>query len=308
MNELNTKDDETEPEFHFPGVYLPPKIFHMLTEGELSGKDLALLAIIRALTKYGKKKMEEGCWATNAYFAKFLNVTQIRISQIISKLKELGLLKVYEAKKGMQPNWRFLYVVWDEEGLKENFNGGNNKVLMTYNNKVLTNINTIKENKEIKVKGEDAMHLPNNGQLFSQLTNSNGEKSNRKSKIPPPILDLADQLKRSFCKKMKCKVAIFEKYQMAGGLKSVVENFGETRVTKAIDYYCSNEIINEKNGNKLIIKSSKQLASCIGWIEDCMRSKNGESNDKNHNEEVKESSVIVKNLDGSFTVHIGAEK
>ena len=76
MNQENQKK--------FTGVFIPASIFNMQ---ELSWKEKILWCEIQALAG------DDVCFATNEYFAEQFNTTPSKISNIISKLKKLGLVK-----------------------------------------------------------------------------------------------------------------------------------------------------------------------------------------------------------------------
>ena len=68
----------------FTGVFIPAKIFNMK---ELSWAEKILWCEIQALSG------DDGCYATNEYFAEQFGTTPEKISNKISKLKKLGLVE-----------------------------------------------------------------------------------------------------------------------------------------------------------------------------------------------------------------------
>lgn len=92
------------PQFHFQGVFVPADIIYRILAKEISHRDLLLMILVRGLTE----KPGKGCYAKRAYFARVLQVTPARISQVITKLKKLKLLKEYE-KSGT----RYYEVIWE---------------------------------------------------------------------------------------------------------------------------------------------------------------------------------------------------
>lgn len=76
------------------GIWIPMKIWE---KEELSLIEKVFLVEIFSLDN------EEGCFASNEYFANFFKLSKIRCSQIISSLKEKGYITVkciYDGKKG----------------------------------------------------------------------------------------------------------------------------------------------------------------------------------------------------------------
>jgi uncharacterized phage protein (TIGR02220 family) len=70
----------------FKGIWIPRQIW---LNKELSSKDKVLLAEINSLDN------EEGCIASNAYFAEFFQMSKGNVSKSISKLKSLGYIDVH---------------------------------------------------------------------------------------------------------------------------------------------------------------------------------------------------------------------
>lgn len=69
----------------FKGVWIPKEIW---LDESLGWSEKLLLVEISSLDN------EEGCWATNEYFAEFFNLSKDRISKLISSLKNKGYLTV----------------------------------------------------------------------------------------------------------------------------------------------------------------------------------------------------------------------
>jgi DNA-binding Lrp family transcriptional regulator len=75
---------QESPQRAFKGIWIPAEIW---LNPELSVQDKILWAEIDSLD--GK----DGCFASNAYLAKFMKLSEDRIKEIITKLKKLGLIK-----------------------------------------------------------------------------------------------------------------------------------------------------------------------------------------------------------------------
>lgn len=69
----------------FEGVWIPAKLW-LCTEIKLLHK--VFLVEINSLDN------EDGCWATNARFAKFFGLSKSRVSHVISELEELGFINI----------------------------------------------------------------------------------------------------------------------------------------------------------------------------------------------------------------------
>ncbi len=93
-----------QSKFYFQGIFVPAQIIQKILDREISERDLLFLMLVRGLTE----KPGKGCYANRDYLADALGVTRGRISQIITKLKDLRLLKEY-SKKGT----RYYEATWD---------------------------------------------------------------------------------------------------------------------------------------------------------------------------------------------------
>jgi uncharacterized phage protein (TIGR02220 family) len=69
----------------FKGIWIPREVW---LSKELSSQEKVFLAEIESLDN------EQGCIASNAYFAKFFDLSKSSVSRIVSKLSKLGYLKV----------------------------------------------------------------------------------------------------------------------------------------------------------------------------------------------------------------------
>ena len=69
----------------FKGVWIPREIW---LDTELGWSEKLLLVEIDSLDN------EQGCWASNEYFAEFFNLSKDRISKLISSLKNKGYVTV----------------------------------------------------------------------------------------------------------------------------------------------------------------------------------------------------------------------
>lgn len=89
MNSRNDSSEkdlmQTEKERDFTGVWIPREIY---LRKDLSWSEKILLIEIDSFSKN-----EEGCFASNEYFAQFLGIHAVNISKMISKLKDLRLIE-----------------------------------------------------------------------------------------------------------------------------------------------------------------------------------------------------------------------
>ena len=86
----------------FKGVWIPKQIW---LDTDLTWMEKLLLVEIESLDN------ENGCFASNKYFAEFFQVSKPRITQIIKSLEKKGRLKVYLQKEGKRVIKRTIKVV-----------------------------------------------------------------------------------------------------------------------------------------------------------------------------------------------------
>lgn len=73
-----------EQKRQFLGIWIPKELWEMK---ELNCQDKCLVAEIQSLD------LGDGCYASNKYFSEFFGITEIAVSNSISKLKKLGVLE-----------------------------------------------------------------------------------------------------------------------------------------------------------------------------------------------------------------------
>ena len=132
----------------FKGVWIPKQIW---LDTDLTWMEKLLLVEIESLDN------ENGCFASNKYFAEFFQVSKPRITQIIKSLEKKGRLKVYLQKEGKRVIKRTIKVVniftrggkYSKQGGKNTKQGvvnilkdNNTTVNNTINNKCVNTQNT----------------------------------------------------------------------------------------------------------------------------------------------------------------------
>lgn len=86
-NNPPTPEEKNEEKRDFKGIWIPKEVY---LNTDLTWTEKICLVEINSLDNDSNK--HKGCYASNEYLAKFLNVSVIRISNIISKLKKLGFI------------------------------------------------------------------------------------------------------------------------------------------------------------------------------------------------------------------------
>lgn len=156
-----------------------PSYYAILTanvryDNDLTDSEKLLYAEITALSnKYGY------CTASNRYFAKLYNVTDVTISRRISNLKQRGYLKIEQQRKGEKVVLRKIYITSVEErnrllntNDKRVINRNVKKVLNTDDKKVLNT--NVKENNTSNnttsnniTRGKHHHHYIENNNIYS---------------------------------------------------------------------------------------------------------------------------------------------
>ncbi len=150
----------------FKGVWIPKAIW---IDTKLSLQEKAFLVEIDSLDCH-----EDGCFASNDYFAEFFNLSKNRCSEIIQSLKEKGYISIrYKYKPGTKAidkriinikNIKFFGIRYSEEGIRDMDRGTRNSDIGTRNvdlpysencednNTLINNTinNTINKNREDK--------------------------------------------------------------------------------------------------------------------------------------------------------------
>ena len=99
-----TNTTEELPKWEFTGVFIPAELLFLFQDGKLNGNDLITLVMIKGMTKVGGK----GCFASNEYLGRSLKKHPKYITQLLRKLKGLGLIRT--TKSGRR---RFIKATWD---------------------------------------------------------------------------------------------------------------------------------------------------------------------------------------------------
>jgi len=189
---------------------------------------------------------ENGCYASNGYFAEFFGISKGRCSQIIKSLKEKNILEIEYQYEGKQITKRVLRILkggiyFSKGGYLENDKGNNtekNNTLLINKEKNIKKENSIFENKESK-------------QLNILQTD---EK--KKEKIPqkrkkftlddidwPPIFEQNKRLKNSFLSFAQMRKELKKPYKTKKGVETKLralakdcQKYGIENVIEAIEF------------------------------------------------------------------------
>jgi len=69
----------------------------------------------------------QGCTAGNKYFASYFNVARPRVSEVITSLKNKGIIQTIEAREGKNITGRTIIII--DEAVKESLSGGSKESL-----------------------------------------------------------------------------------------------------------------------------------------------------------------------------------
>lgn len=150
----------------FKGIWIPKEIW---LDQELSIIEKVMLVEINSLDN------EKGCFAGNQHFANFFNITTVRVSQIIKRLKDLGYVRETDfdgRKRILKTSFKIFFKAdlngtikqsynFDEGSIKENDKQNN-----TLNN---TSNKTVNNKKPSVVSIGQSMYLVKDYHLSSKL-------------------------------------------------------------------------------------------------------------------------------------------
>lgn len=88
---------------NFKGIWIPKEIW---LSKSLSLQEKVMLVEIDSLCT----SRERGCWASNAHFAEFMNLSKPRITALISSLSEKGLISVSMKREGARVIERNIFI------------------------------------------------------------------------------------------------------------------------------------------------------------------------------------------------------
>ena len=138
------KQKQDNPERAFKGVWIPKEIW---LDKNLSWMEKLLLTEINSLDN------DDGCFASNNYFARFFQLSPGRISQLINSLKNKGYVTIEYEREGKNIIKRVVRIlnrgIKYSKGAIENIKEGyleNYKDNNTKNNNIKNNINILSGN------------------------------------------------------------------------------------------------------------------------------------------------------------------
>ena len=221
----------------FKGIWVPAEIW--------LNKDLKLIEKM-FVVEIDSLDNENGCYASNGYFAEFFGISKGRCSQIITSLKDKKILEIeyhYEGKQITKRVVRILKggVYFSKGGYLENAQDNNtekNNTLLIKKKKTIKKENSVFENNDIK-----------------NLTQLKTEKK-EKEKIPqkrkkftladvdwPPIFDQNKKLKEQFLSFAQMRQELKKPYKTKKGTETKLralakdcEKYGIENVIGAIEF------------------------------------------------------------------------
>ena len=102
----------------FKGIWIPKEIWHLK---DLNITEKIVLSVVNTLSE-----QDDGCFANNEYFAKFLNLSKGRVSKIIILLVKKRLLRnkfflLLRNEKSRKKKNKSLYRRWSKRTTKYQF-------------------------------------------------------------------------------------------------------------------------------------------------------------------------------------------
>lgn len=237
---LSIPKDESEPKENFTGYWVPVEIIQMFENRIINLQEMHLWAMIRSLTNH-KKRIP--CWASNGYLAEKMQVRPQEISQRISNLKEVGLVK----QVGFNGRIRFMVVRNPEsEEVQERIEGSR-----------LVKKRQKRQQKKSESNGES--RLPENRKAALRKTGTNIEKSigeeskdsspNRVSRkrglglVSEPPVELREILAIKLTESIKKKKMLPPRTRKTAWMKVLrilINTYGQEEVQTVSEWYCKN--------------------------------------------------------------------
>jgi len=152
--------DKYVPNRDFKGVWIPREIWE---HSELTIQEMVFFVEIDSLDN------EDGCFAGNAHFSKFFNLSKGRCSQVITSLRDKGMISVEFEREGKEIKKRILKIVggvkYPKEGVvnflkggikfpKEGYLGNDEESNTCFSNTKESNTENIKHNASTEKKVE----------------------------------------------------------------------------------------------------------------------------------------------------------
>lgn len=92
----------------FKGWWIPAEVVCLFQEGEITAKEMALLATIDGFVAHGKYGKGVACFASNKALGRYTNCEERNIQVMLSKLKSMGLVR----ELGFDGRKRYLDTKW----------------------------------------------------------------------------------------------------------------------------------------------------------------------------------------------------
>jgi len=240
----------------FRGIWIPAEIW---LENEINALEKILLVEINSLDN------EMGCIAGNDYFAGFLGITTIRVSQMIKKLKNEGY--IYEASfdgrvRTLKSNIKTIVKQSKDDykaGLKEILrqNEQNAKSVLK---EIINNSNTVSKSFSKSLKKDTASGFSSQSN-YSEIPNSSVSANNAHTQKQKDKELKTKQEVEEFVSKFKAKEVIID------GILQTAPIFSENEIDLITEY-----ILRRKKAYKSKVKNTqKALTGVLNDILQVMR-------------------------------------
>lgn len=169
-----------EPKFR--GTWTPAEIHYLLYERTITTTEYVLLDIINSLVD----AKGDGCWASNAYLADRIGMTEQHVKNMIGRLKKIGLLTHVGWKQVGEKQFRVLETAWSRVSV----DGGTGTFKSTPRGTFKSTQSPSPTEKEIERRGEiggtplrGSPPPPQNGN-FDEENRTNGNAAKRNGTAP----------------------------------------------------------------------------------------------------------------------------
>lgn len=254
-----------EEKREFKGIWIPKEIW---LNAELSAIEKIILAEINSLDG------EDGCYASNAYLAKFCQCSESCVSKAIAKLQKLKHIKV-TSFDGRQRKIKSSIVEFTNQSSKvcdadsekkKDYNNNNNNY--NYNNKKDYN----KYNNSFGESADCAEFNSEAAEYNEQLSDGSPKQESKQSKHPNIYKDVIDYLNKKTGKRYRHTTGASQRHIRARQKEGfVLQDF-----YAVIDVKCS-QWLNDKNMSKYLRPETLFGGKFESYLNECCGKEIGEN-------------------------------
>ena len=211
----------------FKGIWIPVEVWELMISGAISTREVQLLSIIKNL-----ENTDKGCFASNGYLGKMLNVRREYISRMIKNLKQRGFIELVKFD-GRRRHIRTLSMVTDMSGTGS----------ITNNAELTKEVNAALNDPYNAALHSSATPLPLTGEVDKKEYEDGGGFGFSPIEIPsdanPFDLDCCKKLGASLPPRKRKRI-IPKSWPNSFRLLREVDEIEETEITQVLSWYLEN--------------------------------------------------------------------